>query len=88
MLKVNIPVRLKNWVFWVGLGATVLAAVDVSPEMFTSWQLVWNELVALVNNPFRLGCAVIAAIGVFTDTTTAGLGDSVRALTYTKPIKE
>ena len=79
-LKMNLPVRMQNWAFWLGLGATILAAMNVSPEMFTSWSLVWQELVALVNNPFRLGCVLIAIVGVCTDPTTPGIGDSVRAL--------
>lgn len=79
-LKMNIPVRMQNWVFWLGLGATILAAMNVSPEMFTSWSILWQEMVALFNNPFRLGCVIIAIIGVFTDPTTPGIGDSTRAL--------
>ena len=87
-LKLNIPVRMRNWAFWLGLGATIMTAMNVSPEMFTSWDLLWNELVALFNNPFRLGCVVIAIVGVMTDPTTPGIGDSSRALKYTKPGKE
>lgn len=79
-LKMNIPVRFQNWAFWLGLGATVLAAMNVSPEMFTSWSLVWQELGALISNPFRLGCVIIAIVGVCTDPTTPGIGDSDRAL--------
>lgn len=84
-LRINMPVRFRNWAFWVGLGATILAAMNVSPEMFTSWELVWQELVALLSNPFRFGCVVIAVLGVINDPTTSGLGDSAQALTYHKP---
>lgn len=84
-LKMNIPVRFRNWAFWIGLGATILAAMNVSPEMFTSWSLLWQEIVALFSNPFRLGCVVVSIIGVFADFTTPGIGDSARAMTYSKP---
>lgn len=87
-LKINIPVRLRNWAFWVGLGATILAAMDVSPEMFTSWDILWQAIVDLINNPYRLGCVVLAIMGVLVDPTTSGIGDSARALTYKKPNKE
>lgn len=87
-LKMNIPVRVQNWAFWLGLGATILAAMNVSPEMFTSWTLVWQELVALVDNPFRLGCVIIAIIGVCVDPTTPGIGDSARALSRVKLNKD
>lgn len=87
-LKMNIPVRFKNPAFWIGLAAAIFTAMNVSPEMFTSWEMVVNEFIALINNPFRLGCVVVAIVGVFVDPTTPGIGDSVRALGYTKPGKE
>ena len=87
-LKMNVPVRFKNWAFWLGLGATILAAMQVSPEMLTSWDLVAEELVELFSNPFRLGYVIVAVVGVFVDPTTAGIGDSSRAMSYTSPNKE
>ena len=51
-MKLNIPVRLKNPWFWVGLLATILAAMGIEPAMFTSWPLVWDSIVGLVSNPF------------------------------------
>lgn len=78
--KLNIPVRCQNWAFWLGLGATILAAMNISPEMFTSWELVYVEVINLINNPFRLGCVLVAVLGVLTDPTTPGIGDSQRAL--------
>lgn len=83
-IKMNIPVRFQNWAFWLSLGATILAALNVEPEMFTSWDLVGQEFIALINNPFRLGCVIIAIIGVFADFTTPGIGDSTRALSRQK----
>lgn len=87
-LKMNLPVRMRNPWFWVGLGGTILTAMNVSPAMFTSWALVGQEVIALVSNPFRLGCVALAVMGVFVDPTTAGIGDSNRALSYDKPNKE
>lgn len=83
-LRMNIPLRCQNLAFWIGLGATVLTAMNVSPEMFTNWGLLWDEIVALFGNPFRLGCVVVAVIGVFTDPTTPGVGDSQRAMNRKK----
>lgn len=84
LIKMNIPVRMQNWAFWLGLGATILAAMNVSPEMFTSWALVGQEFLNLISNPFRLGCVVVAVVGVLTDPTTPGIGDSTRALNRSK----
>lgn len=84
LIKMNIPVRFQNWAFWLGLCATILAAMNVSPEMFTSWELVGQELINLISNPFRLGCVVVAVVGVLTDPTTPGISDSTRALNRNK----
>lgn len=87
-MRINLPVRMQNVWFWVGLCGTILAAMDVSPEMFTSWELVWAEIVALFSNPFQLGCVAVAILGVFVDPTTKGIGDSTRALSYNKPTED
>ena len=87
-MKINIPVRFKNPWFWVGLGGVILSAMGVSPEMLTSWSAVWESVVNLFGNPFMLGSVILAVLGVFVDPTTAGIGDSTRALTYKNPSKE
>ena len=87
-MKINIPVRFKNPWFWVGLCGTILTAMGVSPEMFTSWGAVWEAVVNLINNPFMLVSVVLAVLGVFVDPTTAGICDSKRALSYKAPAKE
>ena len=87
-MKINFLVRAKNPWFWVGLFGTILTAMGVSPEMFTSWVAVLDAIRSLLSNPFQIGCVVLAVLGVFIDPTTAGIGDSTRALTYTAPSKE
>ena len=87
-MNINLLVRIKNPWFWVGLLSTILAAMGVSPEMFTSWDAVRDAICSLINNPFQIGCVVLAVLGVFVDPTTAGVGDSTRALKYTAPNKE
>lgn len=87
-MKLNIPVRVKNPWFWVGIVGIILTATGVSPEMFTSWDILWDNLVALVKNPFMLGSVALSILGVFVDPTTSGVGDSKQAMTYTKPKKD
>ena len=87
-MKINFPVRFKNPWFWVGLCGTILAAMGVSPEMFTSWSAVWEAICSLCSNPFQIGCVVLAVLGVFVDPTTAGISDSLRAMSYKSPVKE
>lgn len=84
-MKINIPVRMKNIWFWVGLLGVILSAMGVSPEMFTSWESVFQALRDLVSNPYMLGCVAMAVLGVLTDPTTKGICDSEQAMTYDKP---
>lgn len=84
-MRINWNVRFVNPYFWIGLIAVVLAAVGVSPESLTSWTILKDQLLALIGNPFAIGCVVIATIGYINDPTTSGIGDSEQALSYKKP---
>lgn len=87
-MKINLTVRAKNPWFWVSLFGVVFAAMGVSPEMFTSWGMVIDAVKGLFANPFMLGSVVIAILGVFIDPTTAGVGDTTQAMSYTEPRNE
>ena len=87
-MKVNIPVRMKNPWFWVGIGGVVLSAMGVSPDTFTNWEAVLSAFKSLLSNPFQLGCVILSILAVFIDPTTAGICDSDRAMHYKSPFKE
>lgn len=87
-MKINWKVRVKNPYFWVGFVGIILTAMGVSPEMFTSWSAVGNQLLEFVSNPFMIGSVIVAVIGVIVDPTTTGLSDSTRALSYDEPNAE
>ena len=87
-MKMNIPVRMKNPWFWVGLAGLFLTAIGVSPETLTSWAALKQALMEFISNPFMIGSALVAMLGQFIDPTTAGVGDSAQAMKYTVPKKE
>ena len=87
-MKINWKVRLKNPWFWVGLVGVILTAMGINAETLTSWQAVYDALMALVSNPFMLGSVFVAVLGVFVDPTTDGVTDSEQALTYDAPKKD
>lgn len=84
-MKINIPVRLKNPWFWVGLVSIALTAIGVDPTMFTSWSAVWDAIKDVLANPVQLVTMILAILAVFIDPTTSGITDSNLAMTYKKP---
>ena len=81
----NWKVRIKNPYFWIGLVGVILTAMGIDAEMLTSWVLVKEAVIDLVSNPFMIGSVFVAVLGVFVDPTTASIGDSDLAMSYTKP---
>lgn len=83
-MNINWIVRFKNKTFWLSLIPAVLLLVQVVAAVF-GYQLdlgdLGNRLLAVVNALF----AVLAILGVVTDPTTEGVGDSAQAMTYEKP---
>nr|UVX89665.1 MAG: holin [Bacteriophage sp.] len=78
---INWQIRIKNKTFWLTLIPAVLLLVQaVSAPFGYTWDFVVlnQQLAAIINALF----AVLAILGVVTDPTTKGVGDSERALTY------
>ncbi len=84
---INWQVRIKNKQFWLALIPATLLLVQVVAAVF-GYTLdlgeLGNRLIAVVNALF----AVLVILGVVTDPTTDGVGDSLRALGYEKPYKD
>lgn len=83
---INWTVRIKNKNFWITLIPAVLVLIQVVAAVFgISLDLsgLGEKLLAVVNALF----VVLAILGIVTDPTTAGVGDSDRAMTYDRPYK-
>lgn len=84
MSNINWIVRIKNKNFWISLIPAVLLLVQVVAAVFgftLELEELGDKLLAVVNALF----AVLTILGIVTDPTTAGIGDSKLAMTYTKP---
>ena len=83
-MKINLLVRLKNKAFWLSLiPALLLVAQTIASLSGYNWDFVVlnQQIAAIINAVF----AVLSILGIVVDPTTAGFGDSQRALTYTEP---
>ena len=85
-MNINWTVRIKNKAFWVALIPAVLLLIQVVAAVF-GFTLdlgdLGNKLLDVVNALF----SVLVILGIVTDPTTDGVGDSTQALTYTEPKK-
>ena len=83
-MKINWTVRIKNKMFWLALIPALLLLAQVVAAVF-GYELhidaLGDKLTAVINALF----AVLAILGVVTDPTTAGVGDSKQAMEYTAP---
>ena len=86
-MKINWIVRIKNKAFWLAIIPAVLLLIQAVAAV-VGYQLdfgdISDKLIAVVNAVF----VVLSILGIVTDPTTDGIGDSTRAMTYTTPNKD
>lgn len=83
---INWRVRFVNKQFWVSFIPALLLFVQAVAKLF-GYELdlgeLGNNILGVVDAVFL----VLALLGVVTDPTTEGVGDSERAMTYLTPSK-
>ena len=82
-MSINWRVRVRNKAFWVALIPSLLLLIQQVCGVF-GVALDFGELqaqLAIVGTVFTL----LAILGIVADPTTAGVGDSEQAMTYTEP---
>lgn len=91
-MKINWKVRVRSWAFWVGLVGVIfspiLAYLGLEASDLNTWASLGEMFFEFVNNPYLIGTvlmAVLGFLGVLTDPTTEGIGDSELAQTYEAP---
>ena len=76
MGKINWRVRLRNKTFWLTL---VPLIVLLTQQLGLKWVPEnWESIFGTI-------MAILTVVGIINDPTTAGIKDSVQALTYTEP---
>ena len=83
-MGINWEVRLKNPQWWIEMVAAVLLCIQTIAAVFgyhLEFEVLNANLAAVVVAIF----GVLTLLGITVDHTTEGIGDSDRALTYTRP---
>lgn len=88
-MKINLKVRIKNPMFWVGIISaivlTVFAQMGIQFNDITTWSGLFNVFYEAIKNPVVVVAVLTSAFNAIIDPTTAGISDSKEALSYTKP---
>ena len=91
-MKINWKVRIKNPLWWVQIAAALLlpmlAYFGLAWEDMTSWGALRDVWLRAIQNPVVLLSVLVSVFNAITDPTTAGVGDSRRALEYKTPYRD
>lgn len=81
---INWKVRIKNKTFWMTVIPAIALVVQAVAAVF-GFTLDFSTLVGKLLGVVEAVFALLVILGVVVDPTTAGVGDSKRAMTYDKP---
>lgn len=70
-------VKFKNPYFWLSVFALIFSASGVDFSQLTSWGLLWEALLSILNNPTSILSIITAFLGIWNDNSTKGM-DSIR----------
>ena len=80
----NWKIRLMNKQFWLSLIPALALCAQAIAAVF-GWEIDLSPTVASLLNVINTVFALLVVLGVVVDPTTAGIGDSERALGYEAP---
>lgn len=83
-MNINWIVRIKNKQFWLSVIPAIALVIQAVAAVFGftfDFSTLVGKLLAVVDAVF----ALLVILGIVVDPTTAGVGDSVRAMGYDKP---
>lgn len=65
--------KFKNPYFWLSTIALIFSASGVDFNQLTSWQLLFEALVGILNNPVSIVAVITAFLGIWNDNSTKGM---------------
>lgn len=64
--------KFKNPYFWLSVFALIFSASGVDFNQLTSWQLLGQALLGILNNPVSIIAVITALLGIWNDNSTKG----------------
>ena len=69
--------KLKNPYFWLSIIGLLFASAGIDFNTLTSWQLLGEALLSILNNPVSVVAVLTALVGIWNNNDTPGL-DSIK----------
>ena len=73
MMKILQNQKFKNPIFWLSLIAIMFASAGVEFSTLTSWKLLGESFLSILDNPVSVGSGIVAVICVCNDKSTKGI---------------
>ena len=65
--------KFRNPYFWLSVFALIFSASGVDFNELTSWALLGNAIVDILNNPVSVVAVITAMLGIWNDNSTKGM---------------
>lgn len=86
-MKINFKVRFRNKQFWLAVIPALALVIQAVLALF-GWEWDFSTLVGKLLAVVDAVFALLVILGVVVDPTTAGVGDSERAMGYEEPYRD
>lgn len=86
-MRINWMVRVRNKMFWLALIPAVFVLIQAVLQI-VGIDFDYTELSMRITGAVEALFVVLAILGIVTDPTTDGIGDSIQALQYDEPKKD
>ena len=70
--------KLKNPYFWLSTFALIFSASGVDFNQLTSWTLLGQAMIGILNNPVSIIAIITAFLGIWNDNSNKGLDKPTR----------
>ena len=70
--------KFRNGYFWLSLVALIFSAAGIDFNTLTSWQLLGEAFISILNNPVSVVAVITAMLGIWNNNDTKGL-DPIKA---------
>ena len=86
-MNINWKVRIRNKQFWVSVIPALALVIQAVAAVF-GWTLDFTHLIGRLIAVVDAVFALLVILGIVVDPTTAGVGDSCRAMGYEEPWRD